>query len=145
MVTVEFSDEVWQEPSFERQTFTSFIVDRERERSGRESRTEREKDGKNQEFIGKREIFSEPLNREITLSGVGHTHTHTTTISRQHTHSLYTVHVHSHNIRTQTHTTWDYTEVRGEGQVHTHTHVLLYAHSLSALFVSDGTIVCLIE
>ena len=40
-VTVEFSDGGWREASFERQTLTSFIVDRERERERkRESWTE---------------------------------------------------------------------------------------------------------
>lgn len=43
------------------------------------------------EFIGKMEIFSESLSREITQSGVGHTHTH--------------VHIHTH--------AQDYSEISG--------------------------------
>lgn len=75
----------WREASFEQQPFTSFIVDwvdRQKERK------------KNGEFIGKREIFSEPLNREITLSEVGYIHTHTMSGHYAHTHYANTVHMH---------------------------------------------------
>lgn len=83
----------WREASFEQQPFTSFIVDcvdRQREKNG--------------EFIGKREIFSEPLNREITLSEVGYIHTHyewtlcTHTLCKHSTHALIHTLENSHYI-----------------------------------------------
>lgn len=64
--------------------------------------TDREK--KNGEFIGKREIFSEPLNREITLSEVGYIHTHyewtlcTHTLCKHSTHALIHTLENSHYI-----------------------------------------------
>lgn len=54
---------MWQEASLKWHSLNSLLTER-----GEECWTVRE------EFIGKKEIFSESVNREITLSGVGHTH-----------------------------------------------------------------------
>ena len=53
-VTVEFSDGGWREASFERQTLTSFIVDRERERE-----RERERAGQSERKTEKIESLLE--------------------------------------------------------------------------------------
>ena len=71
-----------------------------------------QRDIKNGKFIGKREIFSEPVNREITLSGVGHTCT--LAISRLYTRAKQTEISHT---QSHTHTMQDDMDFSGEGCV----------------------------
>ena len=100
-VTVEFSDGGWREASFERQTLTSFIVDRERERE-REREKERELDRVRERQKKLRVYWKEgdflwtTESWDYTEWSGTHTHTHSHTHTHTHTHSTYlhTIHIH---------------------------------------------------
>lgn len=71
---------MWQEASFECHSLNLLLTEREKE-------VITERNRKNGEFIEQREIFSEPVNREIAeWSG---THTHTRTLSGHRTLRLF--------------------------------------------------------
>lgn len=96
--------------------------------------------GRERESLFGKEIFSEPLNREITERKG----TDTRTLSGICTITLYTVHIHSYtvtNIHTHTHVRQDYTEVRvGNSHTSMHRHIFLYAHCLFC--ISNGRSIC---
>ena len=126
---------VRQEASFQWHSQNLLLI-----RRGEEDWTERERES----LFGK-EIFSEPLNREITERNGTDRHTHTHTLSGNCTITLYTVHIHSYTvtyIHTHTHVRQDYTEVRVGKLTHIHASVRIPLCTLP-FCIFNGRSVCL--